>query len=104
MSTENLKSFYQFIGEHSEIRLQLDALPDQASFVEHMVQLGTKNGFNFTAHELEMAIAGVQIPMEDSLLSDDQLSAVAGGAKRSGSIGADGSSCEFSKWLDPFCT
>ena len=104
MSTKNLKSFYQFIGQNPKIRSQLDALPDQAKFIECMVQLGAENGFGFTADELETTIAGAQSPLEDSILSDEQLNTVAGGANRVAGASAPGTYCEISKWLDPFCT
>ena len=107
MSVKNLKNFYQFIGQNSAIRSQLDKLPDQASFIKRMVQLGAENGFEFTADELESAIADAESPLEDSLLSDEQLSSVAGGAKRVGSASGDKpeTSCQSeSRWLDPFCT
>ena len=106
MSTENLQQFYAVINQRPDLRSELDNLPDSASFVQHMVQLGAENGYVFTAKELEAAIATKLPDLE--LLSDDQLAMVAGAARSStrqlGSGPESGTSCADSRWIDPFCT
>lgn len=105
MSVENLQQFYQFIGQNSNIRSQLGSLSDRASFVKNMIRLGSENGFMFTANELESALANIEPPLDESVLSDEQLSSVAGGARRLGTVGSAATECqESSRWLDPFCT
>ena len=105
MSAENLKKFYQFIEQHSEIRSQVGNISDRASFVKNMVRLGAENGFAFTANELESALGRLDSSLPESVLSDEQLEAVAGGAKRVGASRTAETECQSeSKWLDPFCT
>lgn len=105
MSVENLQKFYRFLDQHSEIRTQVNNLPDRASFVESMIRLGSENGFQFTSIELESAIAGIGVPMDESALSDAALNAVAGGARQASTRGGAVTQCgEFTKWADPFCT
>ncbi len=104
MSIKSLKDFYQFIGLNPAIRSELDKQPDQASFFKRMVQLGAENGFSFTSDELATAIADAQSQGDENPLTDDQLSAVAGGA-RSVAVRGNETSCQLSsRWLDPFCT
>ena len=105
MSVENLSKFYRLIGQDSEIRSQLGSLSDRTIFVKNMVRLGSENGLMFTANELESALANLESPVDEGVLSDDQLSTVAGGAKRVGNAGSASTECqESSRWLDPFCT
>lgn len=105
MSAENLQKFYQHIGQDSKIRSQLGSLSDRTNFVKNMVRLGSENGFLFTTNELESALANLEPPLDEGVLSDDQLSTVAGGAKRLGNAGSASTECqESSRWLDPFCT
>lgn len=81
MSVENLEEFTRLIGQDSNIRSQLDGVTDRAIFVRTMVQVGSKNGFEFTENELKEALGRFESQFDESLLSDDQLNAVAGGSK-----------------------
>ncbi len=105
MSTENLRNFYRFLEQHPEKRTQVGKLPDRASFIQEMVRLGSENGFAFSANELESALARLDSPMDESQLSDEELTTVAGGTRRVGSVACPKTRClEESYILDPFCT
>ena len=104
MSSQNLEKFYRFLDQHPEIRSQLSDVADRADFTKKMVHLGSENGFDFTAKELESVLASCISPLPESVLSDEQLETVAGGAKRIGANQTGETQCQLeSKWLDPFC-
>lgn len=82
MTTNNLEQFYQIVLQDSIVQEQLKSLTDRESFSQMVIQLGAKNGFNFTTAEVDEQLnAGKNVGMRE--LCEEELEAVAGGAPHS---------------------
>jgi len=79
MSKENFVKFYD---EHAlktpDIEAKLQGAKDQPQFAQIAVSEGSKLGLSFTASEVADVMAATE--QKSGALSDDQLSAVVGGA------------------------
>ncbi len=57
MSQENLEQFRQLVLLDPLLQAQLRHLPDKPAFIARMLELGAERGYEFTAEELEAALA-----------------------------------------------
>lgn len=89
MSFADITTFFQKVAEDSELEDKVQSALDQraeaAAF--EIVRIGKDNGCEFTATELREYLASDSSDVE---LSEDQLEAVAGGARYLGRISLTG--------------
>lgn len=79
MTSTAIEQFQQLVGSSPAIQAQLNAAPDNASFVRLAVQLGAANGYSFSEQEFRTAMAAMTAAPGGGELSDEQLESVAGG-------------------------
>ena len=69
----SLQQFIQVLMKDRAMQEQLKAAPDRETFVKLAVKLGERNGYSFTAEDLEaLRTQQDRIPIESSTL-DEQL-------------------------------
>jgi predicted ribosomally synthesized peptide with nif11-like leader len=78
MSDSNLERFYGVILHDSAIQDQLKSSIDQDSFTNQLVELGSVNGYYFTASDVTDRISTGKT-IQQTELSDEDLLVVAGG-------------------------
>lgn len=70
MSRESLEQFYQQVLQEPSLQEPLRTALDRDSLVRLAVELGERNGYSFTAEEVEAAIAEVRQQPELSAEAD----------------------------------
>jgi predicted ribosomally synthesized peptide with nif11-like leader len=78
MSIESFQSFLTRISEDEQLRDELRAREPEGMTAEQLAHAAAERGFEFTAKEVDAAVATVGLT--DDELSDTQLEGVAGGA------------------------
>ncbi|MBW4511289.1 MAG: Nif11-like leader peptide family RiPP precursor [Scytonematopsis contorta HA4267-MV1] len=81
MSNNNIEQFYNLVQNSPELQEQLGTAENQQSFYEMASQLGSENGYSFSAGEAETFMTQRSLS-GNSELSDEELEAVAGGKKK----------------------
>lgn len=87
MNNKSIEQFYQIVSNNQDLQKKLELTTDLESFADLAVNLGQDYGYHFTAHEVKIAIAHKQSQVYE--LSDEQLSAVAGGKDDGGNSNDD---------------
>ncbi len=81
MSREDLERFRDLVTEDQSLRGPLRAARDLESLIELSVDLGRRNGYNFTAEEVREFMAEIERTAQRSLTypidTDEQLAQVA---------------------------
>ena len=57
MSQASLEQFRERVLHEPALQAQLRATPDKPAFIAQMLQLGAERGYEFTAAEIEAALA-----------------------------------------------
>jgi hypothetical protein len=57
MSQTRLEQFCELVLHEPALQAQLRATPDKPAFIAHMLQLGAEHGYQFTAGEIDAALA-----------------------------------------------
>jgi len=77
MSASSIQEFRQKVLANSELQAQFNSAVSEDEFIETAVRLGAANGYSFTSEDVKIFLSSDQ---EDVQLSQEDLSAVAGGA------------------------
>lgn len=77
MSAASIEEFKQKVLASTDLQSQFNNAGSVDEFIEIAVRIGTENGYSFTSEDVRLLLDSEQ---EDVQLSQEDLSAVAGGA------------------------